>query len=77
MKTTVLAWAQAKTIVGYDETEVEYDPAESVYDVIDRACGKAEALQFCRVAVNQKLHDWRAPIGQAMEVAILPPVSGG
>ena len=77
MKANLIAWAQAKSIVGFDEKEIEYDPFESVYDVIQRECGDAEALQFCRVAVNQKMHPWNDPIGMAMEVAIIPPVSGG
>ena len=77
MKATLLAWAQAKSIVGFDEKEIEYDPSELLFDVINRECGDADALQFCRIAVNQCIHDWKAPIGQAMEVAIIPPVSGG
>lgn len=77
MKATLLAWAQAKTLLGFDQVEFEFDPSERMTDVIDRVCGDAAALQFCRVAVNHKIHDWQAPIGQAFEVALIPPVSGG
>jgi len=77
MKALLMAWAHSKSIVGFEEKEIEYDPSETVYEVIDRVCGKADALQFCRVAVNQRIHDWKSPIGNALEVAILPPVSGG
>jgi molybdopterin converting factor small subunit len=77
MKATLIAWAQSKGIVGFEEKQFEYEPSESVYDVIQRICGDADALQFCRIAVNQKMHSWKEPIGLATEVAIIPPVSGG
>lgn len=30
-----------------------------------------------RVAVNQEYADWDKPIGNANEIAVIPPVSGG
>ena len=30
-----------------------------------------------RIAVDQEYADWDSPIGEAKEIALIPPVSGG
>ena len=77
MKVTLLAWAQAKTMLGFEQTELECDPEETPRQILERCTSKAEQLSFCRIAVNQTLHDWDTAIGEATEIAIIPPVSGG
>jgi molybdopterin synthase sulfur carrier subunit len=34
-------------------------------------------LTFLRVALDQEYCDWDTPVGQAAELALMPPVSGG
>lgn len=77
LKATLLAWAQAKSILGFDQKEVEYDPEETPRQIIDRYTNNLAQLDFCRIAVNQTIHDWDKAVGKAHEIAIIPPVSGG
>jgi molybdopterin converting factor small subunit len=77
MKTRLLVWAQAKEILGFDEKTIEIDPKETPEELFLRLFGKEVDLSFCRVAVNQTMHPWDAAIGEAQEIAIIPPVSGG
>lgn len=73
----LLAWAQAKTLLGFEEIEVDYDPNETPRDILRRHTPENKELGFCRIAVNQTIHDWDAAVGSANEIAIIPPVSGG
>jgi molybdopterin converting factor small subunit len=77
MKATLIAWAHSRQLLGFDELQFDYEPGETAYEVIQRISGKAETLQFCRIAVNQRIHPWHEPMGAVTELAVLPPVSGG
>ena len=77
MRVTLLAWAQAKTILGFEQQEFECDPEETPREILRRCSSEVEQLSFCRIAVNQTIHDWDIAIGNATEIAIIPPVSGG
>jgi molybdopterin synthase sulfur carrier subunit len=43
---------------------------------VDRFSVSAD-LTFLRVALDQEYCDWDTPVGQAAELALMPPVSGG
>jgi molybdopterin converting factor small subunit len=77
MKVTLLAWAQAKNILGFDQTEVEFDPTDTPRQILERCSSQVVQLSFCRIAVNQTIHGWDEAVGDAKEIAIIPPVSGG
>jgi len=57
-------------------------PGATVADVLDAAVERygpdfAARLQQCRVWVNGEPVDGDSPVGDADELAVLPPVSGG
>jgi len=76
-RVTVLAWAQAKTILGFDSVELEFDPSETVRSLLERNIPEVRELGHCRVAVNESIVSWDSILGDARELAIIPPVSGG
>ncbi|MEQ1860461.1 MAG: MoaD/ThiS family protein [Chthoniobacteraceae bacterium] len=76
MPLTLLAFAQARDQLGFAERVVECAPTDSPRVLIRRLAPDA-ALETMRVAVDQEYADWDAPVGDAREVAIIPPVSGG
>ncbi len=76
MQVTVLAFAQAHDQFGFRERVVECAPSDTPRAIVLRLA-PAAALDRMRVAVDQEYAAWDAPIGDAREVAIIPPVSGG
>lgn len=81
----VLYFAWVRESVGTGQEQV--DPPEAVRNVADligwlagRSPGHAEALRDpakLRAAIDQKLVPLDALLGDAREVAIFPPVTGG
>ena len=77
------AWVREAVGVGHEQV----DPPEAVRNVADLICllaerspGHAEALREpgkLRAAIDQKFVPLDALLGQAKEVAIFPPVTGG
>ena len=76
MQINLYAFAQARDQLGWSERIVECTPEETPRAVLARVAPglRVEAM---RVAVDQEYHSWDAPIGQAAEIALIPPVSGG
>ena len=76
MQVKLLAFAQARDQLGFDERVVTCQPEESPRAVLARIAPglRVEAM---RVAVDQDYHAWDAPLGSASEIALIPPVSGG
>jgi molybdopterin synthase sulfur carrier subunit len=76
MRVKLLAFAQARDQLGFDEREIECaatDTARQVIGLIKRDAN----LDTMRVAVDQEYRGWDEPIGGAKEIAVIPPVSGG
>ncbi|MES2988747.1 MAG: molybdopterin converting factor subunit 1 [Pseudomonadota bacterium] len=77
------AWVRERIGVGHEHVE----PPEAVRNVADLICwlatrspGHAEAMREparLRAAIDQKFVPLDALLGQAKEVAIFPPVTGG
>lgn len=83
MRLLYFAWVRER--IGLSEEEV--DPPEAVRTVADLAewlsglsAGHAEAfadLTKLRAAVDQRFAPLDTPLGEAKEVALFPPVTGG
>lgn len=83
MTLTILYFAWVREMVGLDEEQVDR-PKGTVAELIDRLAdrggGYAEALtdrSRVRVALDQMFVPLDTPIGEARELAIFPPVTGG
>ncbi len=76
MLVRVLAFAQAADIAGFRETSINCAAGESARSVVARIAPDLK-IDGWRVAVDCEYHDWDSPIGNAQEIAVIPPVSGG
>jgi molybdopterin synthase sulfur carrier subunit len=76
MQVILLAFAQARELLGFAERVVECQPDETPRQIVARLAPALEVDSF-RVAVAQEYADWDSPIGTAGELALIPPVSGG
>jgi molybdopterin synthase sulfur carrier subunit len=73
---TVLAFAQSQDVFGFSRREVEACPDETPRGLLLRLQPEAD-IGHLRVALDCEFADWDLPLGDARELAILPPVSGG
>lgn len=83
MKLDVMYFAWVRERIGHGMETVETD-AERVADLVAQLRAREEryALAFAdlsalRVAVDQELADFDAPLNGAREVAFFPPMTGG
>ena len=79
----VLYFAWVRERIGVPKERVETDAA-TVADLVAELKGREERyeaafadLAALRVAVDQELTEFDAPIGNAREVAFFPPMTGG
>jgi len=79
----VLYFAWVRERIGHPKDQVESDAA-TVRDLVEELCGREERyaaafadLGALRVAVDQELADFDAPLGGVREVAFFPPMTGG
>ena len=82
MKVVYFAWLRER--IGMSEERIDADGAQTVADLVARLKQSSEghALAFAdmaavRVAVDMKVTDMDAPLGDATEVAFFPPMTGG
>jgi molybdopterin synthase sulfur carrier subunit len=77
MKIEVLAFAQVRIDLGFAERVVECSPTETPRAILLKIAPQYILDRSVRVAVNRVYADWDQPLGDAFEMAIIPPVSGG
>jgi len=77
MKIKILTFAQTRTQLGFSERTAECAANETPRAILRRVAPEFEPGKTIRVAVNQEYADWDKPIGDAFELALIPPVSGG
>lgn len=77
MQIKILAFAQARLALGFSECTVEVSQTETPRAILNRMAPEYSPDRATRVAVNQIFADWDAPVGTAVEIAIIPMVSGG
>ena len=76
MELTVLAFAHARETFGFSSREVICDPGDTPREILHRLSPEADTRHLA-VAVDSEYHSLDAPVGQARELALIPPVSGG
>lgn len=72
----LLAFAQSKELFGFSEKMERCSGTETPRDIVSRIAPDAD-VSGLRVAVDCEFADWDVAIGEATEIAFLPPVSGG
>lgn len=76
MSVKFLAFAQAGDRLGFREREIACAPQETPRAILARLAPALDPATL-RVAIDCEYADWDAPIGEATEIALIPPVSGG
>lgn len=76
---TIRLFAGAREAAGTDRDDLDGATVRAVLDAaVERyGDGFAAVLGSCRVWVNGEPADPDDPVGEADEIAVLPPVSGG
>ncbi|MGB8170368.1 MAG: MoaD/ThiS family protein [Chthoniobacteraceae bacterium] len=76
MQLKILAFAQAQDQLGFRERVVDCAAGDSPRAILASVAPSFDGAGM-RVAVDQEYHDWDMPVGEATELALIPPVSGG
>ncbi|MEA3541883.1 MAG: molybdopterin converting factor subunit 1 [Pseudomonadota bacterium] len=82
---TILYFAWVREAIGRDEEQVDRPaPGARIVDLVEmlaaRGGGYAQALgdpARLRAAIDQRFAPLDTPIGEAREIALFPPVTGG
>ena len=81
MKVKVLLFAQARQIADAESVEVSVDAGSTVADLktvlAEAQPGLAALLSRSSIAIDQKYAVDADVVGEGVEVAMIPPVSGG
>lgn len=81
MRCRVLLFAAARDLAQSDELAVEVSPPVTAGAILDAIAGRcpnlAPLLPACRLAVDQSFVTIDATIPPDVELALIPPVSGG
>ena len=72
----LLAFAQTGDSLGFRERVIECDASESPRAILLRIDSHF-STENLRVAVDEEYAEWDRAIGNAREIALIPPVSGG
>jgi molybdopterin synthase sulfur carrier subunit len=73
----ILTFAQTRAQLGFAEKSFACEPGETPRAILRRLAPQFDPGNTIRVAVDQTYADWDQPVGQATELALIPPVSGG
>jgi molybdopterin synthase sulfur carrier subunit len=73
---TILVFAQARDSFGFAERVVVCAPEETPRALLHRLA-PGVSQEHLRVALDCEYVTWDTPVGEAAELAIIPPVSGG
>ncbi len=77
MTIKIFTFAQTRTQLGFAEKLFDCEPGETPRQILRRLAPQFDPGKIIRVAVNQEYADWDQPVGEATELALIPPVSGG
>ncbi|MGD9896037.1 MAG: MoaD/ThiS family protein [Candidatus Methylacidiphilaceae bacterium] len=74
----LLVFAQARDLLGFRECNISVHDEETPHEILERISpGFFEKIFGARVSLDLTYCSWDAPVGEAAEMAVLPPVSGG
>jgi molybdopterin synthase sulfur carrier subunit len=75
----ILCFAQAREKLGFAEKTILCEPTATPRDILVSLAHASipDAASTWRVALDHEYAGWNEPIGDAAEMALLPPVSGG
>jgi molybdopterin converting factor subunit 1 len=76
---TVRYFAMFREHAGVGEETLELDAATAldVYEATRPRHGSGESTGHCKVAINDHMADWDAPVSDGDTVLLFPPVAGG
>lgn len=81
MRVDILLFASLQDRAGSDTVSVELDDSATVADLIEQVSQQfpdlRERLGQVRVAVDQEFRPLDYPVTEDVEIALIPPVSGG
>jgi molybdopterin converting factor subunit 1 len=63
--------------VASETLEMDAKTAGDVFRATRERHGSGEPTAHCKVAVNNEMSDWDAPVADGDEVLLFPPVAGG
>lgn len=63
--------------VGEEILELDVETARDVFEQTQARHGSSEPSGHCKVAINDALADWSAPVSDGDTVLLFPPVAGG
>ena len=63
--------------VGEETLELEAATARDIFDATRERHGSTEPRGHCKVAINDQMTDWDAPVSDGDTVLLFPPVAGG
>jgi molybdopterin converting factor subunit 1 len=63
--------------VGEETLELDAATARDVFDATRERHGSDEPRGHCKVAINDQMADWDAPVSDGDTVLLFPPVAGG
>ncbi len=76
---TVRYFAMFREQAGCEQETVELaaETAADVFRALGHRHGAAEPLAHCKVAINDRMAAWDAPVADGDTVLLFPPVAGG
>jgi MoaD family protein len=63
--------------VGEETLQLEVESARDVFEATRPRHGSDEPNGHCKVAINDHMADWDAPVSDGDTVLLFPPVAGG
>lgn len=76
---TIRYFAMFRENAGIAEETINLEAATTadVFAALTHRHGSNEPLAHCKVAVNDEMTDWDAPVADGDTVLLFPPVAGG
>lgn len=76
---TVRYFAAFRERAGIDEEIITLaaDTARDVFELLKTRHGSSEPFRHCKVAINDEMADWDAPVNDGDTILLFPPVAGG
>lgn len=76
MELTIVAFAQAREALGFASRTISCSPEDTPRRILGWLQPGME-VEHLAVALDGEYSSWDGAVGQAAELAIIPPVSGG